>query len=83
MVVGSSDGTTGTSFTVKKIIMNPSYEEVYGSYDFALLKIKGTFTWGDDVGNVTLPSADPKSGVALVAAGYGDTVSHLYYLFCY
>lgn len=76
VVAGSSDGTTGTSVAVKKLIVHPSYEEDI-SYDFALLKVKTAFTWGDSIGNVTLPSADPKSGAALVACGWGDTVSNL------
>lgn len=76
VVVGSSDGTSGTSFSVETIVLNPGCQEPYlGSYDFALLKVDGTFTWGKNVGNVTLPDANPKSGAALVAVGYGDTVS--------
>lgn len=76
VVAGSTDGTTGTSFTVKKIILHPNYDATGDSYNFALLKVKGSFTWGEDVGNATLPSSDPESGAVLVAAGYGDTVSH-------
>lgn len=74
-MAASNDGTTGTTYSVKEIIMHPKYNGESGSYDFALLKIKGNFAWGDDIGNVTLPSANPKGGSSLVVAGWGDTVS--------
>lgn len=76
IVAGSSDGTTGTIVYVKKIIKNPNYGAGTLSYDFALLKLKKSLNFGHDIGAVTMPSVEPKSGADLVAAGYGDTVSH-------
>lgn len=76
IVTGSSDGVDGTIHTAKQMIVHPNYDQESDSYNFALLKIRGSFTWGEQVGYATLPSSEPKNGTALVAAGYGDTVSH-------
>lgn len=75
IVTGSSDAVDATIHTVKQMIVHPNYDQESDSYNFALLKIKGSFTWWEHIGNTTLPSSETKNGTALVAAGYGDTVS--------
>lgn len=77
-MVGSSDGTDGKTYSIKKIVLHPDYDEYSYSYNYALIKVKGKFTWGDNVANVSLPSAEPEAKTSFVVAGYGDTVSRLY-----
>lgn len=77
VVVGSSDGTTGTTYSVKTIVQHPDYVVDSFDYDYTLLRVKGAITWGDAVGNVSLPAHRPAEKTALVVAGYGDTVSSL------
>lgn len=74
-MAGSSDGTTGTSVSVMEIIINPSYSDRLITSDFALLKLTDALLFGEDIGAVTLPRADPKSGSTLLVAGYGADVS--------
>lgn len=75
VVAGSNDGTTGDKFSVKNTVTHPNYDSYSYSYDYALVQIKGTFTWGDTVTNVSLPSTNPTANTKFVVAGYGDTVS--------
>lgn len=74
-MVGSSDGTDGKTYSIKKIVLHPDYDQYSYSYNYALIKVKGKFKWGDNVANVSLPSAEPKAKTSFVVAGYGDTVS--------
>lgn len=73
VVVGSSDGVDGKTYSIKKIVHHPDYDKYSYSYNYALIKIKGKFTWSDKVANVSLPSAEPQTNTSFVVAGYGDT----------
>lgn len=77
-MVGSSDGIDGKTYSIKKIVEHPDCDEYSYSYNYALIKVKGTFTWSDKVANVSLPSAEPEAKTSFVVAGYGDPVSRLY-----
>lgn len=77
-MVGSSDGIDGKTYSIKKIVEHPDSDEYSYSYNYALIKVKGTFTWSDKVANVSLPSAEPEAKTSFVVAGYGDSVSRLY-----
>lgn len=83
-IVAGSNGKTreGTKYAVSQVVRHPDFNADNYDYSYSCIQIDGTFSWGDTIQPLLLPSADFSSGTYYTVAGWGAVVRTALMLVC-
>ncbi|XP_031631526.1 serine protease persephone-like isoform X2 [Contarinia nasturtii] len=69
----TTDGLMGKYYSIEKIIRHPEYDAATLKNDIALIQIRGSFEFSDDVAPACLPTNTQDFSYDLIVTGWGTT----------